>query len=276
MSVMNLQKKYLTAIPPLDADLLLSTAAGKTREFILIHPEYKLSLWQKARFFYFLYQYKKGMPIAYLTGHKEFFGLNFIVNRHVLIPRPETELLVEEVLKKIKSQSTLIDVGTGSGCIPISILKTATQKNINAIAIDVSRSALTIAKKNALRHDIKIKFLHGNLLEPILNNKFDASTAPLIITANLPYLTNEQAINEPSIKYEPKSALIASENGLALYHKLLKQIKHLNHPFMAFFEFDPRQTVLFTKLIKSFFPEAKIEIKKDLAERDRLAIITFS
>ncbi|MEK7625187.1 MAG: peptide chain release factor N(5)-glutamine methyltransferase [Patescibacteria group bacterium] len=276
-------------------DHLLSYAIKKPREYILIHPEYKLSLWQKARFWYANFQYKRGVPLAYITGHKEFFGLDFFVNRHTLIPRPETELMVEAVIRNLESgiwnKATIIDVGTGTGCIPISIVKTLKHENIRTFAIDISGSALKVAKKNAELHGVDIDFLHGNLLEPILNDlspalssveaERDVEPSPpqrrgqgeVYITANLPYLTAEQYKDEPSIQHEPKSALIANENGLALYRELLEQIKQLGHPFTAFFEFDPRQTEALTKLIKSFFPAANLEIKKDLAGRERLAIV---
>ncbi len=286
-------------MPALDADLLLALAAKKTREFILIHPEHKLSPWQRVCFAYFLYQYKRGVPIAYLTHHKEFFGLDFFVNRHTLIPRPETELLVAEATKEISKSKiqntnakiTMIDVGTGSGCIPISILKNINQP-IETFAIDISKPALRIAELNAAIHKVEIKFLRGNLLEPIFSYLSPALSSAeaergvepsppqrrgqgeVYITANLPYLTKEQFKDEPTIKHEPRSALVATENGLALYRELLQQIKNLNCPFTAFFEFDPGQTVMLTKLIRSILPSTKIEIKKDLAGRDRLAIIT--
>ncbi len=287
-TVLFLQKKYLANVTSLDADLLLTLATKKTREFILIHPEYKLSSWQKIRFYYFLFQYKRGVPIAYLTRHKEFFGLDFFVNRHTLIPRPETELLVAEAIKEISnpkiqisnksenqnSKMILIDVGTGTGCIPIAILKNI-KLPIKTIAIDISRLALKVAKKNAKLHGAKIKFLHGNLLESVLQN-FNLSpfNFHLIVTANLPYLTKEQFKNEQTIRHEPRSALVAAENGLALYRELLEQIKQLHQPLTAFFEFDPRQTELLTKLIYSILPNATVKIKKDLAGRDRLAIIS--
>lgn len=277
-TVLDLQKKYLSRLPPLDSDLILATAADKTKEYILIHPEYKFSFCRKLFFLFLLSKYKKGFPIAYLTGKKEFFGLNFRVNKHTLIPRPETELLVEEVLKKIRSGSILIDVGTGSGCIPISILKTSKIEDTNTIAIDISKPALSVAKNNALTHQVKIIFLWGNLLRPAIDLirkiTLESPDSKLIITANLPYLTQHQLDTEPSIKYEPRSALVANEGGLALYRELLEQVELLERPFTAFFEFDPQQTNLLKTLILSIFPKAKPEIMKDLAGQDRLVIFS--
>ena len=171
----------------------------------------------------------------------------------------------------------MIDVGTGSGCIPISILKNV-DRSIQTFAIDVSRPALRMAKKNAKKHAVKINFLHGNLVEPLLKN-YKLQATKLIITANLPYLTEQQFQTEPSIQREPKQALVAKKNGLALYEKLLEQIKFLNPNFnfqiSAFFEIDPSQTNAISVLIKQILPEATVEIKKDLAGLDRLVIITL-
>ena len=178
-----------------DAEILFAHALKKPREFVIAHPEYRPTVWQHLKLKYYLQQRKKGMPIAYITGHKEFFGLDFIVNKHVLIPRPETEVLVEAVLHRLSEQRPanpeksgraelgagseqkilLIDVGTGSGCIPIATMKTLKQENaaaeqykkITVCATDISQDALIIAKKNAKKHDVDITFLHGDLLEPI-------------------------------------------------------------------------------------------------------------
>jgi release factor glutamine methyltransferase len=276
-TIFALRKKYLQTIPSLDADLLLAHATKKPKEFVFTHPEYKLSLSQTLRFFYVLFEYRHGWSIAYITHHKEFFGLDFYVDRQVLVPRPDTEILVEEVLKTLPPTNipiTLVDIGTGSGCIPIAIMKTFKNKNIKAIATDISADALKIAQKNARIYNVSIEFLHGNLLEPVMK-LFESfpENHQLVITANLPYLTNEQFRDEPSIKYEPYQALVADENGLKLYRLLLEQLKTTNQPFTAFFEFDSRQTEQLTKLTNTTLPSAKISIKKDLALRDRLAVI---
>lgn len=281
--------KYLKNTPSLDGDILLSWSIKKPKEFVLIHPEYKLSLHEMLRFFYASKKYQHGLPIAYITHHKEFFGLDFFVNRHTLIPRPDTELMVEEVIKEIKNSSLditgswLIDVGTGSGCIPIAIAKNI--KEIKIVATDISTGALKIARKNARTHNVSIEFLHGNLLEPVIKLfKSFPTNSELIITANLPYLTKEQFQNEPSIQHEPYQALVADENGLALYKELLQQITQLLLPTIqknkikitCFFEIDPSQALTITKLIHSFFPTTAVEIKKDLAKRDRLVVTHLS
>ncbi len=283
----------------LDAIILLARAINKSKEFIYSHPEYKLGLLVKLRFFYYLRLFKKGWPVAYITKHKEFCGLDFYINKHVLIPRPETELMVEEVVKQINSEQlainklAIIDVGTGSGCIPISInkpLDKATNKQIVAYAIDVSHPALRVAKTNAQKHNTKIQFLHGDLLQPmekILNLQPACHLAGrsaivnYIITANLPYLTGQQFAFSPTIQHEPRQALIADKNdGLSLYKKLIKQIQYLisnikYYNVTVLLEIDPSQTEKITKIINGLLPKASVKIKKDLAGQDRIVIISL-
>ncbi len=274
-------------IDPLDAELLLAHVLNKPREWILVHTETKITKKQEKRYKQLLVRRANGEPIAYLTGHKEFFGLDFVVNKNVLIPRPDTEILVESVLKQFQNSkfkiqnSLLIDVGTGSGCIPIAILKnlqTCTPANLHTIAIDISKPALATARRNANKHKVKIKFLHSNLVEPILKAySLKLKAHNLIITANLPYLTKKQFDNSPTIQFEPQLALIAKNNGLALYKKLLKQIKKLvtgyQLPVTCFFEIDPSQSKSITSIIKSILPDAKTQIIKDLAGIDRVVKI---
>lgn len=279
-TILKLQKKY-QHLNILDFTILLSHTIKKTKEFIFAHPEYVLSTYQQIHLWYYLQKYKNGVPIAYITGHKEFFGLDFFVNKHTLIPRPDTELMVEEACKQITNNTLLIDIGTGSGCIPIAITKTAAKK-IKLIATDISAQALQIAKKNAAQHQVSIQFLQGNLLKPIipLIKRYafhDTRFTTIVLTANLPYLTEEQFKKEPSIQHEPYHALVASNEGLGLYETLLQQIKtlyDLQLTIHVFFEIDPSQTKKINSLIKKHLPTAATKIKKDLAGRDRLVIIT--
>jgi len=277
-------------IARLDAELLLAHVLGKSREWVLAHPDYEVcKVFKVIKFLKLTRKRAQDIPLAYLTKHKEFFGLDFFVNKNVLIPRPDTEIMVEEVLSLItyhithNTPITLIDVGTGSGCIPIVIAKSIRKSGLSVIrnffAIDISRKALRVAKINAKKHNVKINFLHGNLLSPLINQStiklINQST--IIITANLPYLTNEQFTQESSIQNEPRLALVAEESGLALYRELLKQIQSLLTAYSlqltAFFEIDPNQSQSITKLIKSLLPNSEIEIKKNLAGLDRVVII---
>ena len=302
-AIQQLQKKH-SQFPILDFDLLLAHALHQPREFLYTYPNHRLSLRTYSLLLYYVWQYKRGFSVAAITHHKEFYGLDFYVNKHVLIPRPETELMVEEAVKEIKKtirqpadqKIILIDVGTGSGCIPIAIA-TGIRKSGPAlpagrlsgyldqiIATDISRSALRVARKNARTQNVSIKFLHGNLLEPFIkqfNNLTieQSSNRAIIITANLPYLTEEQFETEPSIQKEPRSALVAKKQGLALYELLLHQIQSLlqatSYQLQAFLEIDPSQSPAITKLINQILPQASVEIKTDLAGRDRLVKIAM-
>ncbi|MCX6778734.1 MAG: peptide chain release factor N(5)-glutamine methyltransferase [Candidatus Magasanikbacteria bacterium] len=277
-----LKKKSTSAI--LDSEVLLAMILKKSKEFLYTYPEHNLTATQLTKFKKLINQRAKGAPIAYLLGYKEFFGLNFIVNKNVLIPRPDTELLVEEVTGQIKKTEgnkkiILIDAGTGSGCIPVvigkrsfdSVLRTPLRMTI--LATDISASALTVARHNAQKNKVKIKFFQGNLLEPLSKILYKNSKAQIFITANLPYLTTKQ-MKEKTIQKEPRLALYGGKDGLELYQKLLQQIQNLKlTPATIFLEIDPSQKQKILTLIKKILPNAKAEIKKDLAKKNRLVII---
>jgi release factor glutamine methyltransferase len=292
----------------IEHELLLAHVLKKSREYILAHPEEKLTQLQIKNFLSSValaqgdeVRIKKranGLPLAYITGEKEFYGFKFKVNKNVLIPRPETEIMIDEAIKlltiapspsqgegrgevvgkKAKQQNYIIDVGTGSGCIIISLAKIIT--NCEFIGIDISKDALAIAKQNARinKVDNKIKIVQGNLLEPILNNKkFVIRNSKFLIVANLPYLTPTQIKNSPSIKHEPKLALTAGADGLKYYRQLFKQIAVLKKLLCAMCyvlcEIEPSQKNSIKQLIKKELPEAKLEMKKDLKGHSRLVIL---
>jgi len=287
-------------ISPLEKDLILAHVLKKSREYVLTHPEHKLTKNQSARRALLVSRRLKGEPLAYILGHKEFYGLNFIVNENVLVPRPETELIIDHVTHNIKHETSIntaiVDVGTGSGCIIITLAEILNTKyqipNTKFIATDISAAALSVAKKNARLHglDKQIKFFRGNLLGPILKSlpcrqagKILNLKSKIIITANLPYgwkaWKNNCSQDSIGLKFEPPVALYTGKNGLQLYEKLLKQIAILASNYKkditCFFEFDPRQTVMLKKLIKKYLPDSRAEIKKDLRGHSRLLIISF-
>ncbi len=278
----DLQKKYFQKLDPLDLELLIAHILKKTREFVLAHPEYKLIRNQKLRIKNYVQRRMNHEPLAYIVGHKEFFGLNFAINKHTLIPRPETEQLVELTIQEsriINKELKIIDVGTGSGCIIVSIaaqLKNQESriKNYNLYATDISNKALEIAKRNAATHNVdkKIKFLRGNLLNPFIqNSKLKIKNSTILIVANLPYLSKEiySATSNDVKNFEPKSALYSSREGLAHYEKLFKQIKSIaaNHKLRttSYIEISPEQKPLLKKTIPKYFPDAKIKFDKDLS-----------
>jgi len=277
-----MNKKIKTA--GLDAEVLLSFVLKKPKEFLYTHPKYELTKQQITRFKKLISRRSKGEPVAYLRNTKEFYGLDFYINKRVLIPRPETELLVEEVVESLKPRSrtfmvrrlmkgrlrdntTIIDIGTGSGCIAISLAKHLPKTKI--LATDISKPALAVAKKNARKQGVKVKFYQGDLLEPLKNKKID------IIAANLPYLDNYYKLSkDPGLKFEPEKALEGFQHGIAVYEKLFKQVAGLKRkPKIIICEIGPTQAKKMKKLAKKYLPNSKVEIKKDLAGLNRVFII---
>jgi release factor glutamine methyltransferase len=277
-------KKINNCSAYLEAEMLLSFVLRQDREFFYAHLEEEVSLWQNLKLKRLITKKRRGYPIAYLTGHKWFYGLDFLVNKNVLIPRPETELMIDEALEIItnyKLQITnFIDIGTGSGCIIISLVKKLQKKGIigNFYGLDISKKALRIAKKNAEKNSVdgRIHFLYSDLFNVIDKNIFNE---PVIITANLPYLTLEQVKNSLSIQKEPKIALLAGVDGLDHYRRLFRQINEraefIKNELFILCEIDETQKKSMTELIKQELPRAEFEFKNDLGGFCRLAVMKF-
>lgn len=280
--------KRQTKNPHLEAEILLAHAFKKNREYILSYPEQKLTKSEYQRYQYLISKRLKGIPIAYLIDSQNFYGLNFYVNKNVLIPRPETELIVSESINMIYSmlrsnpdnkKILIIDIGTGSGCIIIALAKLIKEKNISFLGIDISKKALYVARKNSINHkvDKKIKFINGDLLKPMLKKiKLLKNKPKIIIIANLPYITPKQFKNSPSIQYEPKIALLAGANGLKYYKQLFKQIKMIEKKCFLYdiiCEICHNQTNKIKRFVKNIIPKTNIEIKKDLSGLNRIIII---
>ncbi|MDP3244792.1 MAG: peptide chain release factor N(5)-glutamine methyltransferase [bacterium] len=289
----------------LDAEVLLSFILKTTKEKLYAHPEQKLNGSQLTTYNKLIKRRAKHEPVAYLTGHKEFFGLDFWGNKKVLIPRPETELMIDQVLYlfqksvskrdgRSKLTPIIVDVGTGSGCIVITLAKIIKNwkleiGNWKFFGSDISPAALKLARLNARRHGVEkqIKFLRGNLLEPVAGFPIPkalgiGNPATLIITANLPYLpTAEWQKTMPDVKnYEPRLALDGGPDGLKYYRQLFTQLKKLytiNYSLLTthylLIEICPHQANAITKLARHFFPKARVQIKKDLGGHKRVAII---
>lgn len=274
--ILKLDKLNLTN-PQLEADFLLSFVLKKPREWLLAHPEFKLTKFQILKIKNLVRQRIKGKSLALLTKKKEFYGLKFKVNKHVLVPRPETEMMVDVVLELITRNSqltTIVDVGTGSGCIVIALAKKL--KGGKFIAIDISRKALNMAKENAKFHNLhNIKFLQGNLMSPIIKElRVMSYELRVVICANLPYLTPNQLKDSSTIKFEPQDALVGGSDGLKYYRELFSQLKLLpNKNITVLCEIDHSQSEAIAKLVKKELPDFKIEIKKDLCGLERLVII---
>ena len=278
-------KKLLTIspLPRQETEILLAWLLKKPREYLLSHPETPITPSLQKKFRALANKRQKNYPLAYLIDHKEFYGLEFKVSPKVLIPRPETELIVDEIIKLAKNKAQdIVDLGTGSGAIIISAAqeikkaKPKIYKKSNFLAVDISAAALKIAKENARRHrlDSKIKFFSGNLLLPLLplmsQIKHERST---IIAANLPYLSPAQIKASPSIWREPRLALESGPDGLRHYRELFKQLSTLRPPhaeMTLLCEIDPKQAEKISQILRKNWPTAKIIVKKDLAGHKRL------
>ena len=225
----------------LDAELLLSHVLGRPVTYILAHDEAKVGRFRAWRFKRLVARRKEGMPVAYLRGHREFYGLDFKVTRQVLVPRPDTEALAEAVINYVLPGDLLLDVGTGSGCIPIAVLKH--KKDLEAVATDVSRAALQVARSNAVRHrvDARLRFVCSDLLldvDPVL-----LEDRELVVTANLPYVPEGFEVNVET-RFEPQVALWGGGDGMDLYRKLLEQLLPLEPRAMFFECFDFQKAIL--------------------------------
>lgn len=266
-----------TPLPPRELQLLLAHVLNQSREWVIAHSEVELTPDQLERFKSLVAQAERGVPLPYLLGHWEFFGLDFIVTPAVLIPRPETELLVERAIILASQQSAIsnpqskiLDVGTGSGIIAVTL---ATKlPNAQITATDLSPAALAIAKANADQHNVadRIQFIEADLLLPlfILHCSFD------IVCANLPYIPSADLATLDVVKHEPTLALDGGPDGLNLIRRLLTDAPQLLAPNGAILlEIEYRQGEAVSALAREVFPGASITVHKDLAGLDRVVEI---
>ena len=214
-------KKIDTSI--LDSELMLSKILDKKREEILINLDQEISQKYLMRYKKLILRRSQQEPIAYIMKEKEFWSKNFLVNPDTLIPRPETELMVEKLSKIFKKKKiSILDVGTGSGCILISLLSEL--NNSEGVGIDISKKALIIAKKNSNKHGMqnRIKFLN-KAIDSELNHKFD------LIVSNPPYIKSSEIKNlkEDIKRYEPRIALDGGNDGLDLIKKIIYKTKYI-------------------------------------------------
>ena len=215
--------------------------------------------------------YKKlleGYPIQYLIGYVDFYGYKIYVNENVLIPRYETEYLVQKTInysKKIfNDKLDILDLGTGSGAISIVL-----GRELNSIVtgVDISEDALNVAKKNAIENKVSINFIKSNMLDSV-EGKYD------IVVSNPPYIDIDEKIMDSVKKYEPHLALYAKDNGLYFYKNILSNIKpYLKERFIIAFEMGWWQGTLIEKIAQEYFENSNILIEKDLTNRDRYIFI---
>lgn len=259
--------------PALDASVLLAHIVRKPRSSVIAHPELTLTAAQQERLNESLARLERGESFPYVLGHWEFFGLDLNITPDVLIPRPQTELLVERAiawLQESPGRRAIADVGTGSGAIAVAIA--VNMPEVHILASDISFSALEVARKNALKFDVirQVDFVQCDLLpEPSASlpteRHFD------LICANLPYIPTNTLRSLPIYGREPTLALDGGEDGLALIRRLL----HVGPEWLApngmmLLEIESTHGVPARKLARARFPEASIHLHQDLAGQDRL------
>jgi release factor glutamine methyltransferase len=253
----------------LDADVLLAHVLGVGKEALFAHPERRLTVTEHERFQELVERRTHGEPVAYLRGFKEFYGLRFAVDRRVLIPRPETEVIVSAARERIAGQAlTVVDVGTGSGAIAVAIA--AHEHRVRVIATDDSRDALTVAASNALANGVadRVEFRYGDLLAPITERAE-------IVCANLPYLTDASVARgvgeRSSLAFEPRAAVVAGPDGLAVIRRCVADLPRvLASGGTALFECDPPQADVVTEILRAAGLQSRV--LTDLSGAERVVI----
>jgi release factor glutamine methyltransferase len=252
---------------------LLAHLLDKPRAWLLAHLEETLTNFQAEALESALQRLESGEPLPYLLGHWEFYALDFTVTPAVLIPRPETELLVDTALAWLKAHPgprRAIDVGTGSGCIAVSLAYHALE--LAVIAADISGQALQVARRNALRHALldRLRLVQMDLLSAL-----PAQEAPLdLLCANLPYIPRITLAALPVSRWEPRIALDGGEDGLDFIRRLLAQAPaRLKSGGLALLEIEAGQGEPAQALARGAFPQARIQVLSDLAGLPRLLVI---
>jgi release factor glutamine methyltransferase len=205
-----------------DAQVLFQHATGKNRAWLIGHGQDEVEAAHAAAFNLLAARRSKGEPVAYIVGTREFFGRDFVVNPSVLIPRPDTELLVELALERAAEGAVVLDLGTGSGCIPITIK--LERPDLDVSAVDLSPAALLVAQTNASRLDAAVRFYQSDWYQAIGAMRFD------MIVSNPPYIEqNDQHLSQGDLRFEPRSALSDEGDGLVHIRRIIAEARqHLN------------------------------------------------
>ena len=249
-----------------DSWLLLAMACKIDHTYYYMHIDEEMTEEQAREFEVLIKKRAERVPLQYITGEQEFMGLTFHVNSNVLIPRQDTETLVEEVLKVVRPGMKIMDMCTGSGCVLISILKNA--HDIEGIGYDISKQAINVAKENAKLNEVPAVFERSDLFEDVVENDFD------VIVSNPPYIpTDVIATLMPEVaEFEPREALDGRGDGLYFYSKILEQCKNYMKPDgYVLFEIGCKQGDSVSTMMRlAGFSE--VHVIKDLARNDRVVM----
>ena len=246
-----------------DAWMLFEMACKVDRNFYYLHMDEDITAEQQKEYEIALKKRAEHIPLQYITGEQEFMGLKFKVNSNVLIPRQDTEVLVEEALKRIQPGMRVLDMCTGSGCIAVSIAKNV--PHIEMHAVDISKQALNVAKDNAKLNEVSVEFERSDLFDYV-TGKYDVivSNPPYIPTSEIPKLMPEVG------SFEPVEALDGKEDGLYFYRRIIAECKeYLNPDGMIFFEIGYEQGADVSALLQEA-GFSQVAVVKDLAHLDRV------
>lgn len=257
----------ISSSPALDVDMLLGEVLGVDRAYLLTHDDQLLTDEQRNRFAGWVERATNGEPIAYIIGRRGFYDLEFVVTHAVLIPRPETELLLEQALAwaKGKPRIAAVDAGTGSGALAVTLAKYVQQAQV--YATDISPAALDVARRNAKMHDANVMFLHGDLLSPLIERGIRVD----LVMANLPYIASDEVPTLAVSRHEPRLALDGGADGLDLIRRLLAQIPQVCNPnALILLEIGAGQGAAALALVQQRLSPQSAEVLQDYAGLDRI------
>ncbi|MBD5391069.1 peptide chain release factor N(5)-glutamine methyltransferase [bacterium] len=246
------------------------TKWSSTELYLQLHKEVSKEVYESFYQIYHRYIYKNE-PVQYLIGSSCFYGYSFKVNENVLIPRYETEELVEKILycydQHYKGQRVdVCDLATGSGCIGVTLA--LEEPNMKVVATDISKKALEVAKENSLTLGASVEFLEGDMLEPVKNRKFD------IFVSNPPYIPEDEEVMSLVKDNEPHIALFGGKDGMKFYRIILSGVKPLlKDKAVICFEHGYNKKEEMILLAKEYFPNARVEVLKDMEGKDRMTFI---
>ena len=264
------QFEEISDVPRKEIELLVMHVCGLKKIDLILKSDEKILEDEILKIEELIKKRKEGIPLQYLVGNQEFMGMNFIVTENVLIPRQDTEILVEEIISRFKEESNLkiLDIGTGSGAISISLAKLLKRPTI--VSLDISKEALMVAKLNAKKNEVeeKITFIESDLFENLTTvESFD------IIVSNPPYIPSKDILElQREVKdYEPMLALDGGEDGLEYYREITKKsVDYLKKDGLLAYEIGYDQGIDVLKILKNDFHH--IEIIKDLQKHDRVVL----
>lgn len=249
----------------LDAQILLCAVLDVARSYVLAHPERELSSAEAAHMEALVTRRAAGEPVAYILGRRAFYDRELMVTPRVLIPRPETELLLEQALAFVKGrpQAQVVDVGTGSGALAVTLAANCPWAQI--YATDISPDALVIARQNAVEQGANVTFYEGDLLQPLIERGLNAD----VVMANLPYIATDALPGLAVSRYEPLLALDGGPDGLDIIRRLLDQIPQV-YPALVLLEIGANQGAAALALVQARLQPQTVTVIQDYAGLDRI------